>query len=300
MPIGFFSRRRARRRPASPARWAALVLVLLAAGCAHPRQAAAPAGQPPEVSAEARALRFPLDAYTLSRLDIQTVEYAEDLLTRACMRGAGLDWELLPPPARVDTDPLHRRRYGVIEPEVAARYGYHLPPLAADQRAREQVWRRRETLPPAQRRAAYGDDGQGGCRQTARTRLAAGVPALDQQWLNGFIGDTFAASQRVPAVVAAFDAWSRCMKARGFGYRTPLDAAADPAWSRYPQAGPGELAAATADVGCKRATGLVATWSAADEAVQLRAIAAHRDAFDRFRRAREAELDAARKVIGHR
>ncbi|AQZ62067.1 unnamed protein product [[Actinomadura] parvosata subsp. kistnae] len=257
-----------------------------------------PADRPVEASAEARALRVPLDDFTLSRLDIHTIEYAEDLLTRACMRGRGFDWELLPPPARTDTDPLHRRRYGVIEPEVAERYGYHVPPPAPDQQAREQVWRRREALPPAEQRAAYGPDGQGGCRETARTRLAQGIPAVDQQQLNGYIGDTFEASQRVPAVVAAFGAWSACMKAGGFTYRTPLDAANDRAWASSARPAPREIAVAVADVVCKRATGLVATWSAADQAVQLAAIAAHRTDFARFRQARDAELRAARQVIG--
>ncbi|WP_344896063.1 hypothetical protein [Nonomuraea antimicrobica] len=251
------------------------------------------------MSAEASGLSVPLDDFILSRLDIQTIEYAEDLLTRACMRGSGFDWEMLPPPARTDTDPLHRRRYGVIEPEVAGRYGYHLPPLAPDQQAREQVWRRRDALPPAERRAAYGHDGQGGCRNTARTRLAEGVPKLDQQRLNGFIGDTFEASQRVPAVVAVFGAWSRCMKAKGFAYGMPLDAAADPAWARSAQPSPREIAVAKADVGCKRTTGLVAAWSTADSHVQLDAIATHRADFDRFRQARDAELRAAEQVIGN-
>ncbi|WP_431932909.1 hypothetical protein [Nonomuraea jabiensis] len=47
------------------------------------------------------------------------------------------------------------------------------------------------------------------------------------------------------------------------------------------------------------ATGLVAARSAADKAVQLDAIAAHRRDFDRFRRARDAELRVARQVTGN-
>jgi hypothetical protein len=292
--------RAARCRPALSTLGVRLVVIaglVLLTGCAHMPEGAA--DKPPEASTEARGLRVPLDDFTLSRLDIHTIEYAEDLLTRACMRGPGLDWEMLPPPARIDTDPLHRRRYGVIEPEVAKRYGYHLPPPAPDQQAREQVWRRREALPPAEWRAAYGHDGQGGCRLAARTRLAEGVPEIDRQRLNGFIGDTFEASKRVPAVVAVFAAWSRCMKAKGFAYRTPLDAANDPAWARSAHASPREIAVAEADVGCKRATGLVAAWSTADKAVQLDAIAAHRGDFDRFRHARDAELRAARQVIAN-
>ncbi|MET9246195.1 hypothetical protein [Nonomuraea sp. NPDC003709] len=73
----------------------------------------------------------------------------------------------------------------------------------------------------------------------------------------------------------------------------------DPAWAKPGHASSRELAVATADIGCKRATGLVAARSAADKGVQLDAIAAHRRDFDRFRRARDAELRAARQVVGN-
>ncbi|GLW09168.1 hypothetical protein Misp01_42970 [Microtetraspora sp. NBRC 13810] len=271
--------------------------LVLAAGCAAGTGAPAPAEEAPEVSAEVRGLRVPFDDYSLSRLDIHTVEHAEDLLTRTCMRGLGLDWETLPPPAEQDTDPLNRRRYGLIEPELARRYGYHLPPPAPDQRARAEVWRRREALSPAVRHAAYGADGQGGCRARARARLAEGLPDIDRQRLNGHIGETFRASQRDPVVVAVFGRWSACMRARGFTYGVPFDASADPAWARSGRASPREIAVAEADVGCKRQVGLVALWSAAEQRIQRAAVAAHPEDFRLFLRAREAELRNARQVI---
>jgi hypothetical protein len=94
----------------------------------------------PQVGSEVRVLHVPLDEYKLSRLDLQTIEYAEDLLTRDCMRDAGMDWKMLPPPSNQDPDPLNRRRYGLIEPKIAALFGYHLPPLPPELRAREAVW----------------------------------------------------------------------------------------------------------------------------------------------------------------
>lgn len=68
---------------------------------------------------------------------------------------------MLPPPSSQDPDPLNRRRYGLIEPEIANRFGYHLPPLPPELTARESVWAQRDRLPPAERHAAYGDDGKG-------------------------------------------------------------------------------------------------------------------------------------------
>ncbi|MFC7585330.1 hypothetical protein ACFQYP_17550 [Nonomuraea antimicrobica] len=161
------------------------------------------------MSAEASGLSVPLDDFILSRLDIQTIEYAEDLLTRACMRGSGFDWEMLPPPARTDTDPLHRRRYGVIEPEVAGRYGYHLPPLAPDQQAREQVWRRRDALPPPSGAPRTGTTG----------RAAAGTPRA-RGWLRASPSSTSSGSTASSATPSrrpsGFPPSSRC-SARGAG-----------------------------------------------------------------------------------
>ncbi len=126
------------------------------------------------------------------------------------------------------------------------------------------------------------------------------VDTIDRKRLNGFIRDTFEASQRDPAVVTVFGEWSACMRAAGFAYRVPADAPADPAWALSKEATAPEIAVAEADVGCKRATGLIAVWSAAEEAAQLAVIAAHREDFDLFRRARDAELGAARKVVEER
>lgn len=96
------------------------VLVLSTVGCtAEPLTA--DQKNVPEVGEEVRALRVPLDEYTLSTLDLQTIEYAEDFLTRDCMRDLDMDWKILPPPSNQDPDPLN------VEPEIATRFGYHLP-----------------------------------------------------------------------------------------------------------------------------------------------------------------------------
>ena len=87
------------------------------------------------------------------------------------------------------------------------------------------------------------------------------------------------------------------MKAKGFAYSAPLAAVGDPTWARSTQASRREIAVADTDVSCKRATGLVATWSTAEKTVQLATIAAHHSDFAQFRQARDAELRTARQAI---
>jgi hypothetical protein len=273
-----------------------VVLVLCTVGCmAQPLTANQE--NVPEVGAEVRALHVPFDEYKLSRLDLQTIEYAEDLLTRNCMRELGLDWQLLPLPSSQDPDPLNRRRYGLIEPKIATSFGYHLPPSPPELTVRESVWAQRDRLPPAQRRAAYGDDGQSGCRAEARDHLRKDIPDLDQSRLNGFSAEAFRASLKDPRVVKVFGDWSACMEAKGFHYSDPLTPFGDAAWAKSGRPSAQEIVVAEADVRCKQEIKLVSVWSGVEEKIQLDVIDAHREEFEGFSRAKNSELDAARRTL---
>lgn len=267
-------------------------ILAVAAGCATHQAEDSP--DVPAASAQTRELSVPLDAYKMSRLDLWTIEYAEDLVTRDCMRSRGLDWELLPPPPAVDPDPLNRRRYGVIEPEVAARYGYHLPPLPPESAAREAVWARRDRLPAKEHAAAYDDHG---CRSDARARLRAGIDDFDNSRLADFSSRAFQDSFNHPQVRAAFTQWSRCMASAGFRYPDPFAALQDKTWSESARPKEPEIATAKADVECKQQVILPAIWSSAEEDIQNSLIQTNADEFQSFRKAKDTELEAARLVL---
>lgn len=274
----------------------AVVLSLVLAGCVA--ESPPPVQHVPEASAQARALHVPYDDYALSTLDMQTIEYAEDLLIRDCMGGRGLKWEMLPPPARQDPNPLNRRRYGLIEPELATRYGYHLPPQVPELAARDAVWARRDRLPRAERHAAYGADGQGGCTAQARGQLRKDIPNFNDQYrLNDFATVDFDASQKDPEVVGVFDRWRTCMATAGFDYASPFAAFDDPAWGESSRPSKREIAVAEADVRCKQETRLVETWATAEERIQLDTIRAHPQDFASFRHTKDTHLTAARQAI---
>ncbi|MEV6819091.1 hypothetical protein AB0M72_10055 [Nocardiopsis dassonvillei] len=271
------------------------LLATTAIGCSAPPDSA----PLPEVGAQVRELHAPFDAYRYSRLDIHTIEYAQDFLIRECMRDLGMDWApLLPPPQSHDYDPLHRRRYGLMEMQVAERFGYHPLPLAPEQAAREEVWAVRANLSAPEQQAAYGSgDGGSGCRARAEARLREDAPEVGPDALNAYSGRAFEASFDVPEVVEVFAEWSACMDSAGFDYAEPFDAFDDPAWAASEHPSEREIRAAVADVRCKLETDLIGVWSAAEHDIQNTLIDAHSEEFAGFAAAKEAELDAARQVI---
>jgi hypothetical protein len=272
------------------------ILLLVTAGCSTGAPPP-PAPEVPEVGAEARRLVVPFDAYQLSVLDIHTIEYAEDLLTRDCMRRRNLDWTVMPPPAAEDPDPLNRRRYGLIEPEVADRFGYHLPPPTEAMAARQSIHEERERLPSDRRQAAYGADGKGGCRGEARARLRADIPDTDQSRLYDYSSVAFRQSQEHPDVRDVIRRWSDCLHATGVRYADPFEAYADPAWAESTRPSARESEVARADVTCKQAHDVVGVWSRVEHAIQHEAIRANPEDFDGFARVKAVELDAARRVL---
>lgn len=245
-----------------------------------------------------RSLTLPFDAYTLSPFEMRTLDYAEDLLVRDCMRGRGMDWRVLPAPEEEGTDPAHRRRYGVIEAEVAERYGYGAPPGSADEVLVEETREDRLTLLATEHRAAYGSESGAGCLEEAGGDAMAGVPDMDHDLLNSYIHAGFEASRNAPAVADAFSDWSACMADRGFDYPTPSEASDDARWTGGEE-GPSteEAEVATADVACKEHASVVGVWRDAEAAEQEELIQEHPEDFALFAQVKEVRLETARTVL---
>ncbi|SEG16215.1 hypothetical protein SAMN05444920_10254 [Nonomuraea solani] len=267
--------------------------VLLAATAAC---SATPPPQVPPPGAEARALSIPFDRYNLSPSDISVLEGAEELLVRDCMRGRGMAWEVLPRSAAEDVEPANRRRYGVVEPEIARLFGYHTAPdrPTVARRAAAGADRMRG-LSAKERQAAYGE--KDGCLAQARAHLEQGAPQVDEALFNRLISETFERSRRDPKVVQVFRDWSACMREQGRQYADPLAAVTDRRWMTDGPASPDESRAAQADVRCKVKTGLVAVWSAAEKRIQDEAISAHPAEFEALRATKDQQLSAARAVL---
>ncbi|MEU6357260.1 hypothetical protein ABZ896_49515 [Streptomyces sp. NPDC047072] len=255
----------------------------------------------PTLAQQAAGVRvdMPLDAYRLTPQQQLEVDRAADLLVRACMAKAGFEWYIpAEPPRRVDP---RRRRYGVIDPQVAQEWGYHLP---VDPASTDTASRRSAVLKdPRADRAYYGpeDDKAKGCAAKAHAELAHGAGnardiafprATTLSW------QSLEASKKQRDVVAALRAWKKCMAARGHPYDTPAEAVSDKAWDLDAAAvGRQEKAVAVADVTCKYEVGLVTTWWEAESAVQRGMISANAAALTAQKSMFETYMENVRAVL---
>jgi hypothetical protein len=270
----------------------ALTMALLAGAAAActATQAETPT-KPPQSGEEARLLTLPFDAYNFSPAEVMTREVAEDFVVRDCMRDRGLAWEALPGPADSESAPPHRRRYGVIEPQVAAVFGYHMAPQGpgVTERKTKDLARASAASPNVQQAV-------GQCLSQARADMVKGAPKADAAFFNKAIFASFDASQRDEQVVRVFRSWSTCMAGAGLDYPDPLAAITDKRWqTKEPSAQ--EVRAAQADVRCKEQTGLVAVWAAAETRIQNDAVRANPGKFRALKAVKDTQLANARLII---
>ncbi|MCX5201409.1 hypothetical protein OG897_08080 [Streptomyces sp. NBC_00237] len=274
---------------------AALVAPLvLTAGCAarqpDPRGERAP--EVPAPSAEVLGLRLPTDAYLLSVDEIYDGEEAADLLTRQCMRERGFEWRLIDRPDFGDW--RNRRRYGVIEPDVAKSFGYHhVPALLSPTEVYEEKHRRELALTPQEKKAAT--DEASGCQRRANDTLWRGI-RYDDALAMRFSSKALAESAKDPRVLRAVRDWSACMRGGGHSYPTHAKAIGDARWDMAKPPSREEKAVAVQDVTCQERTGLVRTWFRVDSELQQKWIAAKPKEFQALRAAKRSFLERAEKV----
>lgn len=280
----------------------AVLAVLVAAvavgtGCAGHAPAAA------RVVLDSRSLRLPLDAYRLSAGEQVRVTDAEDRVVRVCMHRFGLT-----PPRRPDTAPLGptthtERRYGLTDPKLAARDGYHL----GNRDPRTAPRRPTPHLSPAQELVLFGSAAgsarheyagrpvpEGGCLGAADRRVGVDDEAADL--VDKLDAASVLDARHKPAVKAAFRDWSACMRADGFDYAMPWDPANDPRFTGRTSS-PTEIRVATADVACKKKTNVVGVWYAADVALQRVSIDRHRYALRHVEANNRYQLAAAAAIL---
>ncbi len=97
----------------------------------------------------------------------------------------------------------------------------------------------------------------GGCIGESNRKIDA--EAASTETARQISAETFTRSKTDSRVVAAFSAWSDCMKGKGYKYKEPLDASDDPQFSSR-EVTPQEIATATADIGCRDKTNVAKVW----------------------------------------
>ncbi|MFC6599079.1 hypothetical protein [Kitasatospora paranensis] len=244
------------------------------------------------------AWHLPLEAYRPSWAQESTIGRAESALVEQCMNGLGVTWRRAPEIPRIGPRTLTDWRYGIHDAELSAARGYK--PDAAEQARYDAALRAQQAeptpstetlvalggvqgLPPEEADAAAAAAGrlaaagrripQEGCYGEARRTLGSatrGVSALVRE----LSSRSFAESQTQPEVREVFARWSSCMRGQGYDYAAPMDANDDARFAADPHiVTPLETATASADIVCRRRTGVAEIWFGAESKVQRRLIA---------------------------
>ncbi|GAA1182683.1 hypothetical protein GCM10009664_56050 [Kitasatospora gansuensis] len=250
-----------------------------------------------------------MEAYLFSEADTEKLTRAGAVLRKKCLQRFGLDYAIRPADPPTGPRTFLDRRYGLTDQAEAAANGYHLgdrdprthpvhpPQFSAEQ---QQVLTGRLPGKTGADDSALQVNGVpvplGGCYDEAKRALAGpgelGSSAVARQ--ANF--QTFKASLSVPQVTQAFEAWSGCMKDKGYSYPNPMDAIGD---SRFlgDSPTPPELQVATADVTCKQQVNLIDTWFAVETSLQKELIARQQADFTAALAAKTEQLAKADAVL---
>lgn len=174
--------------------------------------------QPPAI-----ALPQPLASLQLSSAQQRSLDHAEDVLVRRCMRTRGLDFPVQPTAAAQGfTDP---NPYGLLDPAEAAKQGYGLHgPTKGN--TPDRTWTARETRAllgtPAHEKklplpgGGYTVENTDGCFSQAQDKL------YGQAWKRLHYGEEtlfareLARVRQDPGVREAKTSWASCMRASGY------------------------------------------------------------------------------------
>ncbi|MFI7453704.1 hypothetical protein ACIBQX_39875 [Nonomuraea sp. NPDC049714] len=267
-------------------------LLVAVTACTQPQQAPEPTTGISGVA----DLKLPFDAYKPTPAQRALLGNAHNLVVVRCMRRHGVT---VHPPgtnqqAIAAADPGNTRRYGVVDPEQAARFGYHLARPASPPEASQWAADLRQTA----RRHLYGKQGRPGCLNRAPDVLSRSAPEADWQWLAMQDARTLERAAKRAVVRRAVGKWAACMKAAGHSYPSPEAAIADPRWNlEGAEITTEEKRVAVADTSCKWSSGLVATWFTADAELQRRIVLKHSDRFADLRDNLGKRLDRATAML---
>ncbi|MER8182378.1 hypothetical protein [Kitasatospora sp. NPDC094015] len=293
----------------------AVSMCLALAGCSSSGQQAAeamPTMRSPSALPGSADLHLPIEPYLFSEAETAKLSRAGAVLRKACMQRFGLDYAVGPADPPTGPRTFMDRRYGLTDPAEAAVNGYHLgdrdprtQPVRPPQFSAEQQQVLTGHLP-----GKTGTDGTslqvngvpvppGGCYDEAKRGLAGsgdlGPSSLAQQ--TNF--RTFKDSMSTAQVTQAFEAWSGCMKNRGYSYADPMESIGDRRFLGDSPT-PLELQVATADVTCKQQVDLIGTWFAAEASLQKESIARQQAEFTAALATKTEQLAKADAVLRDR
>lgn len=284
------------------------VLALIAAGIWWFGQLRAQPGDsdlgPLAVVSEPSEIVLPLDQYSLSDSQQFLVDSAVYTLGKQCMAR----FDLVPPgppPQRPVTD-SRLWRYGVLDPALAAKWGYARPPdtsgsapAAPPPPAAVAVW-----FGKGERTYQGIEIPNDGCQAQARRDLDQGQAPPDLNFVERLEVEANRRAENDPRLRNGFAQWSQCMQRAGFNYRDPWSANDDPTirdssdtTNQNPSAR--QIATAIADARCKQQTNLVGLWMTLESHYQQHLLNDQRRRLDAIRAATDRETKHVNEILAH-
>ncbi|MCI4045862.1 hypothetical protein [Streptomyces sp. TRM75563] len=295
---------------------ACFTVVALAAGCgdnAGPQDVARkgltssdPNGIPSLPSTPQRGLlkgkSLPLEDYMQTYEQTVTITNAVGALQTECMAKYGFDFQ--PPPAGRtpppnDNDVNIERRYGISDRALAKDHGYGIVERGQQAGAEMPELSAAAALVMSGRSGKGGDAAQlshqgkeipeGGCSGWSVRKV--GADAIDMALASKLSYESLAESQEAPAVRAALNEWSDCLKAEGYEAATPFDA------MDLAKTDEAEISVALADIDCKESTNLLGIWLAEETKIQRSQIEQNQLELREAKEKNAAAVKAAEKAL---
>ena len=227
---------------------------------------------------QAGVLTLPLDSFSASQHERYTIEYARSMALSACLPSHVTDR----PPVDRRADPVtETRRYGLMSPRLAARYGYRVPP---DTSATAELQRQN---------AAELDSSDAAAIATC----SASAPVQALTLVEPLAGDQAAFAlyphvMALPDALAARSAWVDCLAAKG------IVVARSGSWTPEGLSeGQSSVDVAIEDVACKKRVRLIERLAAIEAREQERVVSSNSKSLALQRRAIEEKLALAKATI---
>lgn len=275
----------------------ALAVLLAVAGCGQAPQDLRPEAEPAPVTYP--GVEFPLDPFRLSDDQVKTINLARAMLIRDCLRQFGFEHPL---PAEVVGNPFQTidDRYGLVDEGHARQWGYRGKPPPSDAVPYEfTAPTSAHALLFEEQRSPNGDVLERGCVGAADTRLRTGSPAVYTDIVRQLDRDAWHKSRTDGRVEWRIMQWRECVGRTGRNYADPHEAVRQ--WNSADAAHgtptPDEVAAAVADVQCKKSVDLTGVWAAVDIEYQQAAVEENITQLRALREAQLGDVENANRLV---
>jgi hypothetical protein len=222
-------------------------------------------------------------------------------LEQACFHRLGID---LPVPTPPDARPFPVYDwYGLWDEKTARTYGYDSPPISGAGRPFPEVvpkdWQ------PALLGAVPTIHGAavpaGGCQGQALRELGLNAPSgIDKGLVEKLQRDAVSRARNHSATVERVPAWRDCMAAKGYRFNNPAEPFQFWAEKAERTAQPDQINAALADIACKKETGLLKVWVAADVAYERQNAERNAPALQAINAWRQTVIRNASRVVAEK